>query len=345
MAWSLGTLPGRVARRTRRQLANALVGHGLLERTVVGRAHAGGTIDGIELNDDGTLAVVGWAPDVDAYAGPMRLQVQDTAIPASHVFRVNRPDLSTLGGSHPERLGLVVEFILPPAWSGANASLLLGDTPIAHVAIPTFSQPAYCEFYGDPGVWHRDNVYGVGPPVATVSSEVLELCADLPGPLLDFGCGAGSLVAALRAQGIDASGIELDQAPMRDAARPDAKAHITYYSGAFPAPFADGAFRAVTCCEVLEHIPDYERAVDELARLTQERALITVPDMSGVPRGFRHGVVPWHLLERSHLNFFTQQSLGGLLRRHFRVVHFFRIGEIRCGRMRFYTSLVACCEK
>lgn len=339
----LRALPRRVARRFRRQLEHALLGYIGVERVPIARRHAGGVIDGIEVNDDGTLAVLGWAPDAAVYAAPMQLSAHGASIALSHVFRVTRPDLGRLGGSHPERMGIVVEFILPPSWSGADATLELAEAPIAQVTLPLFSQPAYCELYGDPGVWHRDDVYGVGPPVGDVSSEVLALCSDLRGPLLDFGCGAGALVAALRARGIEASGLELDHAQMRDAARPDARAHLTYYSGAFPAPFADDAFRTVTCCEVIEHIPDYERAIDELARLAHERALITVPDMSGVPRGFHHGVVPWHLLERSHLNFFTQQSLGALLRRHFARVSFFRTGEVRCGRMRFYTSLVALC--
>lgn len=345
MVWSLGAVPGRLARRVRRKLEHALLGHVGLESIAIGRSHAGGVIDGIELNDDGTLSVVGWSPDAVAYAEPMHLSAGGQSIPATHVFRVTRPDLARLGGVHTERLGIIVEFVVPPRWSGLTATLAVGGTPIAAVRLPAFSQPAYGELYGNPGVWHREDVYGVGQPVSHVSTEVLDLCADLPGPLLDFGCGAGALVAALRAGGIDASGLELDQAQMREAARPDARAHLTYYSGVFPAPFADGAFRAVTCCEVLEHIPDYEQAVAELARLTRERVVVTVPDMSGVPRGFRHGVVPWHLLERSHLNFFTQQSLGALLRRHFSRVDFFRIGEIRCGRMRFYTSLAARCVK
>ncbi len=345
MVWSLGALPGRVARRVRRQLAHALLGHLGVDTVAIGRPHAGGIIDSIEVNDDGTLAVLGWSPDAAAYAEPMRLTARDTSITASHVFRVTRHDLAQLIGDHPERLGLVAEFVLPPQWSGVDAALTLAGATVTTVRLPAFSQPAYCEFYGNPGIWHREDVYGVGPPAPSVSSEILALCGDLGGPLLDFGCGAGALVATLRARGIDARGLELDVPAMRNAAAHDVRPHLTYYSGALPAPFADQAFRCVTCCEVLEHIPDCARAVAEFARLARERVLITVPDMSAVPRGYRHGVVPWHLLERSHVNFFTQQSLGGLLQEHFREVQFFRIGEVRCDRMRFYTSLVALCAR
>lgn len=345
MTWSWLALPRRVARRFRRQLEYGLLGHRTLAVLPVGRPHAGGMIDAIELADDGLLTVVGWAPDADAFAGTLTLSARGTTIPASHVFRITRPDLAQLAGVHPTRMGIVVEYVLPAEWSHARAVVSADATTIAEVPLPSCSTPAYCEFYGNPGVWHREQVYNVGAPVRQVSSEIVELCDGLPGPLLDFGCGAGVLVRALRARGVEAHGLELDQPAMRDAAEGEAAPYLTYYPGDFPAPFGDAAFRTVTCCEVLEHIPDYAGAVAELARLSSARVLITVPDMSAIPRGFRHGVVPWHLLERSHVNFFSQQSLHEVLRPHFRAIHFFRIGEVRCDRVRFYTSLVALCER
>lgn len=345
MVRSLSALPVRIARRLRRQLEYALLGHRGLDVVRIGRHHGGGVIDAVEMHDDGTLAVVGWSADTDAYVRPLRLTTHGESIPPSHVFRVTRPDLARLAGDQPTRRGIVVEFVLPGSWSGKTATVSAADTPIAAVRLPTFATPPYGGLFGNPGVLHRDDIYGVGPPVRHVSSEILELCEGLAGPLLDFGCGAGVLVRALRARGLDAHGLELDHAPMRDAAEPDALPYLTYYSGDFPAPFDSGAFASLTCCEVLEHIPDYERAVAELARLARERVLITVPDMSAIPRGFTHGVVPWHLMERSHLNFFTQQSLHETLKPHFRDVHFFRVGEVRCDRLRFYTSLVAICTR
>lgn len=345
MAFSLSALSVRLARRFRRKLEYALLGHQGLSIVRVGRPHAGGVIDGVEMGDDGTLAVVGWSADIETYAQSLTLRARGGSIPASHVFRVTRPDLERLGGDHPTRMGVILEFVLPVEWSGANATLVASETVIADIPLPTFSTPAYVQLYGNPGVWHREHVYNVGAPVKQVSSEILALCDGLPGPLLDFGCGAGVLVGALRARGVDARGLELDTPEMCAAAEADAAAHLTYYGGTFPAPFADGAFRSVTCCEVLEHVPDYAAAVAELARLAQDRVLITVPDMSAIPRGYRHGVVPWHLMERSHVNFFTQQSVAAVLQPHFRRVQFFRIGEVRCERLRFFTSLVALCER
>ncbi|MEZ5286813.1 MAG: hypothetical protein R2712_18790 [Vicinamibacterales bacterium] len=116
---------------------------------------------------------------------------------------------------------------------------------------------------------------------------------------------------------------------------------MTLYDGNGPAPFADRQFASVTCCEVLEHIPDPGRAAADLARLARERLLVTVPDMSSIPRGFRHGVVPWHLLEATHVNFFTQHALEAVLSPFASGVEVSRIGEVRCGPLSYYTSLAA----
>ena len=45
---------------------------------------------------------------------------------------------------------------------------------------------------------------------------------------------------------------------------------------------------------MVEHIPEWRTALQELARIARE-ALITVPDMSAIPALFPHHVVPWHL--------------------------------------------------
>ena len=65
--------------------------------------------------------------------------------------------------------------------------------------------------------------------------------------------------------------------------------------------------------------------------------------MSAVPALFPHFVVPWHLLEASHVNFFTQASLEALLRQNFQRVSFSRLGRFEVNGTRVYTSIVAFC--
>jgi ubiquinone/menaquinone biosynthesis C-methylase UbiE len=110
-----------------------------------------------------------------------------------------------------------------------------------------------------------------------------------------------------------------------------------------PVPFADRSFDVVVCSEVLEHIPEYRQALAEIARVCRGRAILTVPDMSAIPLGCWHRLIPWHLLESTHFNFFTQESLAECLRPLFPVVSFGRIGMSRINETPYFVSLVASC--
>jgi 2-polyprenyl-3-methyl-5-hydroxy-6-metoxy-1,4-benzoquinol methylase len=199
--------------------------------------------------------------------------------------------------------------------------------------------PHYAGLFDDDRVLHRPDIYGYGPPNPEADPHVVELAKELPAPILDFGCGSGALVRALRACGLEAFGIEIDRPEIAAALRDDVKPWITLREGA-TLPFPDRRFGSVICTEVLEHIPDFETAVAEMARVAPE-ALITVPDMSSIPALFAHHVVPWHLLESTHVNFFTQRSLAALLARHFATVTFSRMGSFVVNGTEVHTSLVA----
>jgi SAM-dependent methyltransferase len=84
-----------------------------------------------------------------------------------------------------------------------------------------------------------------------------------PKRVLDAGCGSGgfaALIAAPTVVGIDLSAAAVESARSRGlhAARADLE-HL---------PFADGSFDCVTCNWVLYHVPDRDRAIAELARVT-----------------------------------------------------------------------------
>ena len=120
---------------------------------------------------------------------------------------------------------------------------------------------------------------------------------------------------------------------------------MTLYEGGFPLPFADNSFDIVVSSEVLEHVPDYKTAIAEIARVCKHLVIVTVPDMSAIPLGAHHGLVPWHLLESTHINFFTQESLEECLRPHFNKIDFGRIGPSRINETRYFVSLVAVAEE
>lgn len=189
--------------------------------------------------------------------------------------------------------------------------------------------------YGDvvsPGnetLLHRENIYGSGPPIEEPGVEVSDLLrAYLPArsSVVDVGCGAGAYGPPLIAAGHGWLGLEANdycggilerrQLPFRK---------VDPASGKLPC--ADTEFDCAICIEVVEHTKDPESFVAEIARIVRGRALFSVPNMELLPYLYDWRVVPWHLLEGDHKNFFTRASLHSLLSRHFRQVEIFPYGE------------------
>lgn len=208
--------------------------------------------------------------------------------------------------------------------------------------------PHYGNFLTETSVKHRVNVYGSGPPSKIVSNEVLQLVEtfiDGTDRVLDFGCGRGNLVEHLRKKGIEAYGIEIDNPIMREALLPEYKEFITMYQGELPLPFADDAFDCVIATEVIEHVQDYYSTLQEIGRISKKKFIVTVPDITAIPRCFPQTVVPWHLLEGTHLNFFTEKSLQSVLSPLWGKITFLKIGHLQVNDSRFATSVAAFCEK
>lgn len=244
-------------------------------------------------------------------------------------------------------IGLVWEYLLPEARLG-EARILEVEFGWEGEGRTRFEDklefvPAHHRGLMDAtAVLHREHIYGPGPPNVSIHPDILEMAKRLKGPVLDFGCGRGLQVEALRGMGIEADGLELDTPVIRACALP---VGVTLYDGSFPSPMPAGKYASVICSEVLEHIPDYEGAVAEIARLAGEQVLFTVPDASAIPLGYQSGAVPWHLLEGTHVNFFTQRSLERILTPHFSKIEFGRVGSAWFGKTPYWVSLTAWCQK
>jgi 2-polyprenyl-3-methyl-5-hydroxy-6-metoxy-1,4-benzoquinol methylase len=177
-------------------------------------------------------------------------------------------------------------------------------------------------------VLHRENVYGSGPPVEHPSEEALALVLQFLEPgasVLDVGCGGGAFGPPLIAAGHRWLGVETDLRCAEILQRRQLPFHQVRPGDALP--FAADEFEAAIAIEVLEHIPQLDRAIAEIARVTRSRFLVSVPNMEVIPYFAPLGVVPWHLLEATHVNFFTRTSLRTALARHFSDVEVFSYGE------------------
>lgn len=151
----------------------------------------------------------------------------------------------------------------------------------------------------------RNNIYSSGPPSPIVSPEVMTLISRYnPSSVLDVGCGIGALVQELQDLKIEVKGIEVNPEYVQQAQELGRYAEL--YDGK-AIPFGDGEFDTVTSIEVLEHIPDWENTFYEMLRVARRNVLISVPNIGLIPHTFKHNVVPWHLLESTHVNFFTKE--------------------------------------
>ena len=178
-------------------------------------------------------------------------------------------------------------------------------------------------------VLHRDNIYGFGPPSEQPSPEALRLVlAYLPAgsSIVDVGCGAGAYGPGLVAAGHKWLGLEVNDYCLEVLARRGLP--FRKLEGAtLRFPCADREFDHAICVEVLEHIDAPDCFLKEIARVIRGRALFSVPNLEVLPYFKDSEVVPWHLLEAGHKNFFTRASLRALLGKYFARVEVFSYGE------------------
>jgi len=88
---------------------------------------------------------------------------------------------------------------------------------------------------------------------------------DLPRPVLDLGSGDGHFASVTFDEKLDV-GLDPWAAPMKEARTRDAYRLLVLGEGA-RIPYTDGVFGSVTSTSVLEHIPDIEPVLVEVARI------------------------------------------------------------------------------
>ena len=123
--------------------------------------------------------------------------------------------------------------------------------------------------------------YWFAPPVALWRAiELRTLAAEtFPRPILDVGCGDGLIAQALFRHDPP---IEVGFDPWADQVRkaPETGVYAAVQQAVGHAmPYADGAFGSVLSNSVLEHIPDLDPVLAEVARVVRPggRVLFTVP--------------------------------------------------------------------
>ncbi len=173
--------------------------------------------------------------------------------------------------------------------------------------------------------------YGSGNPLVRRLMSSFEGALDelleraTPSSLLDVGCGEGVLVHrwAQRLPQTRMVGVDLEEESLQKSWTERQAPNLSYraMSGS-DLPFESGEFELASAIEVLEHVPDPERTVSEMARCAQRHLLVSVPREPlwralNVARG-----AYWSALGNTpgHLNHWSKRSFAQLLARHGDVV-------------------------
>lgn len=121
--------------------------------------------------------------------------------------------------------------------------------------------------------------YFVNPIRFSYFTEILKQKSGGDGSekrLLDVGCGGGYLCEDFAKIGFDVTGIDPSQNTLSAARAHAAQSglSINYEEGRAEAiPFDDSSFDYVSCCDVLEHVDDINKAISEIARVLKSGGL------------------------------------------------------------------------
>jgi len=122
--------------------------------------------------------------------------------------------------------------------------------------------------------------------------------AEFPFPLagkvvLDLGAGPGFYSSALARAGASVVPVDLGLDDLRQAV---AKGLPAVHGDATCLPFPGSTFDGVFCSNMLEHVPDATKVIDEIVRITKPGGWSWISWTNWFSPWGGHDMVPWHLL-------------------------------------------------
>lgn len=161
--------------------------------------------------------------------------------------------------------------------------------------------------------YYRKNAdeFGWGPKTAHLNEERKKLLDKwVTGKkVLDIGCGTGIYVDYLTKKGFDAAGVDFVK-EFIDYAKKHRKGKFMI-ADAYKLPFKDKSFDTVIMFDVLEHIENELKVINEIKRITKKRLIVIVPHKID-KNLFTLGLIYRHYIDKTHFRNYDYKELCDL---------------------------------
>ncbi len=132
--------------------------------------------------------------------------------------------------------------------------------------------------------WGQTDVSSLEPRLIKIARLIRKLP---PGKLLDIGCGDGGFSCQFLEEGWEVWGVDLSKEQLQKARTKGVRAHRQDVSNGLD--FPDGAFTTVVASEVIEHLVDTDRLLEEIRRVLQPKGtlLLTTANLASLNNRLR----------------------------------------------------------
>jgi 2-polyprenyl-3-methyl-5-hydroxy-6-metoxy-1,4-benzoquinol methylase len=164
----------------------------------------------------------------------------------------------------------------------------------------------------------RDDIFGTGPPSNQINYEFFNFVRGIAGEkILDIGCGTGIYCKKLGEVGFECTGVEKDEGSIK-IAREINKISVIEQDVRY-LQIEEKSFDTILMIEFLEHLEnvnDIDIVLEKAKLIARKNIIISVPSVSSIPYLSKYNCIPYHILEKTHYNYFTKEILENLLKYH-----------------------------
>ena len=160
------------------------------------------------------------------------------------------------------------------------------------------ADPAELEKFGDLAHrwWDPSSEFKPLHDINPLRLDWIDDAIGLPGKrVLDVGCGGGLLSEGMAVRGAEVTGIDLSEKPLGVARlhllESGQKVDYRKISAEQMAEEMPGAFDAVTCLEMLEHVPDPASIIESCARLVKPGGQVFFSTINRNPKSYLLAVI------------------------------------------------------